>query len=33
MRDIDPKAADVDILKIAVSESRMVVTMDKDFGE
>jgi len=33
MRDIDPKAADVDILKIAVAESRMIVTMDKDFGE
>jgi len=33
MRDIDPKAEDGVILKTAVSESRMVVTMDKDFGE
>lgn len=32
-RDIDPKAKDVDILKIASSESRIVITMDKDFGE
>jgi len=33
VRDIDPKAKDVDILKIASSESRIVITMDKDFGE
>lgn len=33
VRDIDPKAKDVDILKIAASESRIVITMDKDFGE
>jgi predicted nuclease of predicted toxin-antitoxin system len=33
MRDIDPKAEDTKILSVAVSESRMVVTMDKDFGE
>ena len=33
VRDIDVKAKDVDILKLAVSEDRMIVTMDKDFGE
>ncbi|MBI4684234.1 MAG: DUF5615 family PIN-like protein [Nitrospirae bacterium] len=33
VRDIDPKARDSKILKLAVSESRMVITMDKDFGE
>jgi predicted nuclease of predicted toxin-antitoxin system len=33
VRSFDPKAEDVEILKIAESESRMVVTMDKDFGE
>lgn len=33
MRNIDPRAEDVEILNIAVTESRMVVTMDKDFGE
>ena len=33
VRDIDPKAEDGVILKNAASESRMVVTMDKDFGE
>ena len=33
VRDSDPKAEDDTILKTAVSESRMVVTMDKDFGE
>lgn len=33
VRDIDPKAEDEFILKAAAAESRMVVTMDKDFGE
>ncbi len=33
VREIDPKMKDKDILSLAVSESRMVVTMDKDFGE
>ena len=33
VRDIDPRLPDKEILKIAVSEKRMVVTMDKDFGE
>ncbi|MFO0795028.1 MAG: DUF5615 family PIN-like protein [Candidatus Brocadiaceae bacterium] len=33
VRDIDPHLPDKEILKIAVSEKRMVVTMDKDFGE
>jgi len=33
VRDIDPRMIDRDILKIAVSEKRMVITMDKDLGE
>jgi len=33
VRDINPKMDDDKILSIAVSENRMVVTMDKDFGE
>lgn len=33
MRDINPKAADSEILHLAVEEARMVITMDKDFGE
>jgi predicted nuclease of predicted toxin-antitoxin system len=33
VRDINPSAKDCDILDIAVSEGRMVITMDKDFGE
>lgn len=33
VRSINPKAPDVDILLLAVSEGRMVITMDKDFGE
>lgn len=33
VRDINPKAKDSDILQAAVSENRMVITMDKDFGE
>jgi predicted nuclease of predicted toxin-antitoxin system len=33
VRDINPRMPDQDILKMAVSEGRMVVTMDKDFGD
>ena len=33
VRDRDPRAVDPDILAWAVRERRMVVTMDKDFGE
>lgn len=33
VRDRDPKTDDADILAWAVSEQRIVITMDKDFGE
>ncbi len=33
VRDIDPRMEDEEIVRTAVSEDRMVVTMDKDFGE
>ena len=33
VRDRDPKMHDTDILAWAVAEQRLVVTMDKDFGE
>lgn len=33
VRDINPRMSDKEILKIAVSEKRIVITMDKDFGE
>ena len=33
VRDINPKMDDREILSMAVSEERMVITMDKDFGE
>ncbi len=33
VRDIDPAIPDEKIIQIAASEKRMVVTMDKDFGE
>ncbi|MDH7555004.1 MAG: DUF5615 family PIN-like protein [Spirochaetota bacterium] len=33
VRDINPKATDKEILHIAVNENRIVVTLDKDFGE
>jgi predicted nuclease of predicted toxin-antitoxin system len=33
VRDINPRLPDKEILRIAVSERRMVITMDKDFGE
>ena len=31
--DYDPKMKDSDILSLAVQEQRMVITMDKDFGD
>ena len=33
VRDMNPKAKDSEILQLAVVENRMVITMDKDFGE
>jgi len=33
VREIDPGMEDGDIIRIATSEGRMVVTMDKNFGE
>jgi len=33
VRDIDTRMEDEEIIQTAVSEDRMVVTMDKDFGE
>ncbi len=33
IRDINPRMEDREILKIAVDEDRMIITMDKDFGE
>ena len=33
IRDINPQMTDFAILELAVSEERVVVTMDKDFGE
>ncbi len=33
IRKINPRMSDVDILKLAEKENRIVVTMDKDFGE
>lgn len=33
IRDIDPRMDDDRILGLAASENRMVITMDKDFGE
>lgn len=33
VRDIDPRMEDEDIIRTAVTENRMVITMDKDFGE
>jgi predicted nuclease of predicted toxin-antitoxin system len=32
-RDINPSMKDVDILELAVKEARLIITMDKDFGE
>ena len=33
VRDINPGAKDSEVLHLAVAENRMVITMDKDFGE
>lgn len=33
VRDINPRMADEKIIRIAISEERMIITMDKDFGE
>lgn len=33
VRDLDPSMPDSDILELAATEARLVVTMDKDFGE
>ena len=33
VRDINMCAKDADILRLAASENRMIITMDKDFGE
>jgi predicted nuclease of predicted toxin-antitoxin system len=33
VREIDPRMEDEEIIRTAVLENRMVVTMDKDFGE
>ncbi len=33
VRDVDPRMADDEILAWAVRDGRLVVTMDKDFGE
>jgi Uncharacterized protein conserved in bacteria len=33
VRDINPRMEDREILSMAVSEGRMIITMDKDFGE
>lgn len=33
VRDIDSRMPDEDIIRLAASEDRMVITMDKDFGE
>ncbi len=33
VRDIDPRMFDEDIIKLGLSEKRVVITADKDFGE
>ncbi len=33
IRSIDPRMDDLDIIRLAHAEDRMVLTMDKDFGE
>lgn len=33
VRDLDPRMTDAAILALAVQEQRLVITMDKDFGE
>jgi predicted nuclease of predicted toxin-antitoxin system len=33
VRDIDPRMADSDIMRLARQEQRIIITSDKDFGE
>jgi len=33
VRDLDPSMEDEEIVRVAVLENRMIITMDKDFGE
>ncbi len=33
VREVNPRASDSEMLKLAVEDSRIVMTMDKDFGE
>ncbi len=33
MREVNCRAQDIEILHLAVEDHRMIVTMDKDFGE
>lgn len=33
IRDIDPRMTDREILRLAATEERLIITMDKDFGE
>ena len=33
VRTLDPRMSDRDIIQLAADEQRMVITMDKDFGE
>ncbi|MDM8542593.1 DUF5615 family PIN-like protein [Desulfococcaceae bacterium HSG9] len=33
VRNLDPQMDDEEIIRIAFAENRMIVTMDKDFGE
>ena len=33
VRDIDPRMSDRDIVVLAAKEGRIIITMDKDFGE
>jgi predicted nuclease of predicted toxin-antitoxin system len=33
VRDLDPRMPDEEIIKIAFDEDRIIITMDKDFGE
>jgi len=33
IKDINPRISDKEVLNLAVIENRMIITMDKDFGE
>jgi predicted nuclease of predicted toxin-antitoxin system len=33
VRDLDPRMPDEEIIKIAFDQDRIIITMDKDFGE